>query len=343
MGRLLGFQAAHQAQVAAQASSGPAALCTTIKTNTLTGDTVQLRVRGQQLELEIKKGEYGLGTFLSEEEAHGVVRGADLPAGHTGKEPLSIYNRPERGLWSKHIRGDQMSVSDPLNFSFVRVLREARHLRISEAFDRLLTLGACAMNPTEGERIYKETAGLLDAHDLKVLTRAFGALLAEMERHPYQDLLGLAAMEISHQLDKKEGGEFFTPHPLSAVLAALGGLQPKVGQILNVTEPAAGMGGMVLAAVSALLEQRISPLSVRWQVQDISPINCYGAFINLTVWGIPATVVCGDTLSNDVRWTWANPFWHLAQPSEGSAYDQLLSTLHAASASESALSKELSR
>ena len=48
---------------------------------------------------------------------------------------------------------------------------------------------------------------------------------------------------------------------------------------------------------------------MRVTAQDISKVGCDMAYVNLTLWGIPAHIVWGDTLRNTVNNSWKNVHW----------------------------------
>lgn len=207
-------------------------------------------------------------------------------------------------------------VGDPLRLPFARILQEIQSVRMSEAFRRFVQASAAALTHGQQEAVYLDAIKGLPRADLDRLVRAFQQLVVDMDDRPHLDLLGPLYMEISHKLDRDAGGEFFTPHSLSVLLARLN-FSPDAftpGEILLCNEPTAGTGGMVLATAQVLTEQGISPLHTRWIIQDISSRSCWAAYINATLWGIPAHVVCGNTLTLDYRWQWTNPFWHQARP-----------------------------
>ncbi|UQN10302.1 N-6 DNA methylase [Deinococcus sp. QL22] len=210
-------------------------------------------------------------------------------------------------------------LGDPLKLPFARILQDVKQIRVSEAYRRMVTAGACALTGGQQEALYLDAIKGLSAHDLDVVVRSFRQLVVDMDDRPYMDLLGPLYMEINHKLDRDSGGEFFTPFALSCLLARLQ-VSPDAahiftpGEVLNCNEPTAGTGGMVLTFAEALADQGINPLHTRWVVQDISDRSCYGAFINTTLWGIPATVVCGNTLKVECLWSWQNVFWHAALP-----------------------------
>lgn len=207
-------------------------------------------------------------------------------------------------------------IGDPLRLPFARILQEVRQIRVGEAYRRLVQAGAAALTLGQQEETYLDAVKGLDAHDLDVIVRSWRQLVVDMDDRPYSDLLGPLYMEIGHKLDKQGGGEFFTPHAVSRLLARMNFDRHmfRPGEILMCNEPTAGTGGMVLAAAQVLAEDGISPLHTRWVVQDISARSCWAAFINCTLWGIPAHVVCGDTLRLEYRWQWSNRFWDQARP-----------------------------
>ena len=210
-------------------------------------------------------------------------------------------------------------MADPLRLPFMRILEEAKHLGLSEAFRILVTCGACALTAGRQEQLYLDTIRGVRREDLEVIVRAFGQLQLDMEDRPFRDLLGPTYMAIAHKLDRDARGEFFTPHSLCYLLAKMHlGDDPREvmtpGEILTCNEPACGSGGMILAFAEVLVSGGVSPIHMRWVAQDLSALSCYATFVNTTLWGIPAQVVCGNTLSLETRWTWNNHFWHQARP-----------------------------
>lgn len=215
--------------------------------------------------------------------------------------------------------GEPLPVGDPLKLPFVRLLEGVTRLRLSEAFRRMVLMTACALTGGQQEALYLDAIRGLAREDLDVLVRASAQLVLDMEARPFRDLLGPVYMEIGHKIDRQANGEFFTPHEVSALMAELAlGPDPRAAfpsdAPLDVHEPAGGTGGMLLAFVETLVRRGVSPAHVRVTTWDLSATSSYAAFVNLTLYGVPATVVCGDTLRMDVRWTWRNPFWALASP-----------------------------
>lgn len=213
-------------------------------------------------------------------------------------------------------------IGDPLRLPFAQILQEVQQVRPAEAYRRFVAAGAALLTlvtPAPQEQLRLDALRGLCDHDRVCLARAWDQLITDMEARPYMDLLGPVYMELSHKLDRDKGGEFYTPHALSVVLARLQlGADPAAvftpGNVLSLNEPTAGTGGMVLAFSQELRNAGISPLHTQWVVQDISDRSCHAAFINTTLWGIPAHVVCGNTLTLDYHWQWSNLHWPAARP-----------------------------
>jgi hypothetical protein len=221
--------------------------------------------------------------------------------------------------FQKDAASRETHLGDPLRLPFARILQEVRGVRVSQAYRVLVTTGACALAAGQQEALYLDTIKGLERHDLDVIVRAFHQLILDMEDRPFTDLLGPLYMEIAHRLDRSSGGEFFTPRSVSRLMAQLvigndAEAMYRDGHLLEHNEPAAGTAGMVLTFAEVLTEQGVSPLHSRWTIQDISARSCYAAYVNTTLWGIPAQIVCGDTLRDEVRWCWRNPFWSMAHP-----------------------------
>lgn len=212
-------------------------------------------------------------------------------------------------------------IADPLKLPYAKILMEVQQIRVSEAYRRMVTAGA-AIFARQWPLLTDALKGLSD-HDLHVIDRAFDQLSLDMEARPYVDILGPVYMEIGHKIDRSMGGEFFTPHALCRLLGEmmLGDLVFKPGEIPTANEPASGTGAIVLAAAESLANRGVNPLCMRWTLQDISATSCYGAYLNTTLWGIPATVICGDTLRLTQNWAWRNIHWFNAYPHIPTAAD----------------------
>lgn len=180
------------------------------------------------------------------------------------------------------------------------------HHRVFVAFCRL---AACALAAQTREPEYLEEAKRWKPEHLELFSVALGELVVSMEEAPFTDLLGPTHEEWSSSYSKKHGGEFYTPPEVSKLMARMVGVvMPEKGPS-EIQEPAVGAGSMILAYIEYAVQEGYSPLNFRVQAWDVSAVACDMAFINFSLWSIPAEIVWGDTLRMKVHRVWRN-LWH---------------------------------
>lgn len=190
--------------------------------------------------------------------------------------------------------------------------------RESDVFTKWLEAAACALrNPVlkmlrakdkwdENEERYmrivrscrkpQETMTAM-SHMLAIITQA-------LEEWP-QDFIGPVFMEVAAN---SHVGQFFTPSAVSELIARMSLLEAREmlydayireGRTkIALSEPACGVGGMVLAANQVLREQGVNPQTeAHWTCVDIDRSAFNGAFIQLNLTGSSATVIHGNSLS----------------------------------------------
>lgn len=195
----------------------------------------------------------------------------------------------------------------------------AQHRRRYEVFRDFVTLCAISLNNVmepDAERkaaLEVEYMGIIHtySHDETLGFAELLGLVVELLEPTPQDVLGDLYMELD--LGNDRAGQFFTPNSISQFMARLNGVEPPAGQnFVRVCEPACGAGGMVLAIVQALIESGKNPATAMWaQCQDIDRTAALMCFVQLSLWNIPAAVIVGDTLANEVRECFYTPAHHL--------------------------------
>lgn len=96
----------------------------------------------------------------------------------------------------------------------------------------------------------------------------------------------------------KQTGQFFTPFHVSLLTAAMG-IPKDINEDnpLIINEPSTGAGGMIIAAVRLLKDRGINPQRcMKVVAQDLDWKGVYMTYVQLSLLGIKATVVQGDTL-----------------------------------------------
>jgi hypothetical protein len=172
-------------------------------------------------------------------------------------------------------------------------------------FDAFCLLAACALAAQTREAEYLEEAKRWDRQELHSFGEALSSLVLEMERKPFEDLLGAHYMETAlPRSGQQRNGEFHTPKHVCDLMAhiVMGGF-PAEGPI-TVCEPACGAGAMILSLGQACepeIRRRLRVTAI-----DVSRTACDMAFVNTTLWGIPTRVIHGNSLSNEYWAAWSN-------------------------------------
>lgn len=149
----------------------------------------------------------------------------------------------------------------------------------------------------EREEMYRTIAKRYTAKELKTFADMSGALAIILEER-FGDILGEIYMKSG--CGSKNTGQFFTPYHLSYLTAKLGYEEEIVKNkngILEVNEPSTGGGGMMIALAQIMKEQGIDyQKQLHIVAQDLDWNGVYMTYIQLSLLGIRAVVVQGDTL-----------------------------------------------
>lgn len=110
------------------------------------------------------------------------------------------------------------------------------------------------------------------------------------------DILGEIYMEAG--MGSKNTGQFFTPYHVSRMCAELVLPKPDEDGIYRINEPSCGGGGMIIAAADVLKSRGINyQQKMDVVAQDLDWKGVYMCYLQLSLLGIRAVVVQGDTLS----------------------------------------------
>lgn len=118
-----------------------------------------------------------------------------------------------------------------------------------------------------------------------------------------RDFFGAVAAEIG-ALDAKLG-QFFTPYEVSRLMAeiSLGDASATIRDkgFLTIQEPAAGAGGMILAAADAIEGQGFDPAATIWfEGIELNRPTFQMAYLQTALRGLAGKMVCGNALSMEI-------------------------------------------
>lgn len=179
--------------------------------------------------------------------------------------------------------------------------------RLYEVFNDFCTLGTYSLALPFHEEIarqeFEKVAKKYSKDQIKQFDEAFTLMVNDLELE-HHDFLGEVYGECELANDRQ--GQFFTPYHLSLMMAkmTLGDVKSEIEQkgFLMVNEPACGSGGMLIAVRQVLIEAQCNPSRDIFVVaQDVSDIAFMMCYIQLSLYGIAAKVIHGNTITGE---TW---------------------------------------
>lgn len=140
------------------------------------------------------------------------------------------------------------------------------------------------------------------------------AILVQGLEEDQHDFLGSMLAELS-QLDVSWKGQCFTPPALCTLMASMtmGDIEPDHDNRLMLSEPCCGGGAMVIASSNVLKDRGFFPWNYYWTCVDVDWRMFAISYIQLTLLGIPAGVIHGNTLSME-QWDGANTLAAVLHP-----------------------------
>ena len=167
-------------------------------------------------------------------------------------------------------------------------------------------------NAEEREKRYLEIASKMQPEELSAYAKMFALLyLATCEhRDDPCDILG----DIYHvlKLNNEWNGQFFTPDHICRLMAQLvnpvDACSEKDDPII-INEPTCGSGTMIIGAVWSMKQKNFDFQKRSFFVAQDIDIRCvWMAYIQLSLYGIPAVVIHGNTLTMEEWSRWHTPY-----------------------------------
>lgn len=151
----------------------------------------------------------------------------------------------------------------------------------------------------EREERYKTIASKYNSAELKVFANMTGALSLVLDEK-FADVLGDIYMKAG--CGNSNTGQFFTPYHLSYLTAELIYSNQfdhyEENEQIEINEPSVGGGGMMIAIAQVAKEHGIDyQRKLHIVAQDLDYNGVYMTYIQLSLLGIKAVVVQGNTLS----------------------------------------------
>lgn len=167
------------------------------------------------------------------------------------------------------------------------------------------------------EKRYLEIVAQYQKEEVSSLVKAFAHLVQCWEQRvatgEFGDVLGSTFMMMG--MGNASTGQFFTPYEVSRLMAGMlmadhnaHQAQLKQQGFITLQEPACGAGGMVVAAIHALVDSGINyQQALHVTAIDIDRRCVHMTYLQLALLHVPAIIIQGNALLLEVFETWYTP------------------------------------
>ena len=173
-------------------------------------------------------------------------------------------------------------------------------------------------NWEERENRYLEITKKYEKEELGVFPQMFSYLVVTLQHHAENGKLDDVLGQIFHELNlhSKWKSQYFTPMSVCNVMGvmALNNCDEVIDQkgYITIYEPCVGSGATVLGAVNTLIDKGYDRSKhVLVTATDIDLKCVHMAYIQLSLYGIPAVIIHGNTLTMEKWSTWITPLYVL--------------------------------
>lgn len=190
-----------------------------------------------------------------------------------------------------------------------------RSRSVSTVFNDFLTLSCCSLAQTvyQSDNLEQKYLNIIKTYT-KGQAEEFSKLLAflvlGLEQAP-QDFLGQVFMSLN--LGSQANGQYFTPYSVSKFMAEINFTEIESlqnNQLITLSEPCCGSGALIIAFAQTLREHNINYQQKLFvEAIDISEMCFKMTYVQLSLLGIPAKVVQGDSLSLKFQQVLYTPFY----------------------------------
>jgi hypothetical protein len=204
----------------------------------------------------------------------------------------------------------------------IKLLKENAYSKgIDQVFLDFLSIAAISIQNSvnkdeELEKRYLEIVGGYSKQELENFVEAFSNVVLGLEEKP-DDLLGTVFHKL--ELHNKWKGQFFTPIHISRAMAemTLGDGEAMQKHIddkgyITVCEPTCGSGVMVIAMSEVMKKNGLNPQSQMFAVCTDIDLKCvHMTHIQLSLLGIPAQIIHGNSLTLETFSVWTTPLFYM--------------------------------
>lgn len=188
--------------------------------------------------------------------------------------------------------------------------------RVNEVFKDFLTLCTCSLaqpfyRSDEIEQRYLNTVKQYTNEQAEEFSKQLALLVMALEEK-HQDFLGQVYMQLN--LSNVATGQFFTPYHISKLMSELNFIEIedklKDQEFITLSDPCCGSAGMIIAFAETMKNKGYNYQNQLYvEVIDIDEMCFMMAYIQLSLLGVGAKVIHGDSLTLNFHKVLYTPFY----------------------------------
>jgi type I restriction-modification system DNA methylase subunit len=153
------------------------------------------------------------------------------------------------------------------------------------------------------EKEYKDVAKIYSKDELKKHKQLLAITVNALEENSEQDFLG--EIFIAEEFRNTKKSQVFTPFHISEMMAEvlIGDSKLPKNKVFKVYDPCCGSGCMLIASIAVLRKYGFNYQKNAFFIgTDIDARCARMTYIQLSLLGAPAVIICGNTLSKETFW-----------------------------------------
>lgn len=178
-----------------------------------------------------------------------------------------------------------------------------RSKNIATVFKDFLTLCTCALaqpfyRSDTLEQIYLDTIKAYTKEQANEFSQMLALLVSALE-NAFQDFLGKVYMSL--KIGNSSNGQFFAPYCVSKMMSEINFIEVeenlKANDFITLSDPCCGSSGLIIAFAETMKNNNYNYQKQLFvEVIDIDEMCFMMSYIQLSLYGVPAKVMLGDSL-----------------------------------------------
>lgn len=193
-----------------------------------------------------------------------------------------------------------------------------------------LVLAACTISNgvdksqwQKREDMYMQTIQKYEKREANKFAEILALVVTGLSGGRIGDFLGELYMQM--EIGNKDVGQFFTPYYVSELMAQLIDVDPDENGNVTLNDPACGSGGLIVAYAETLKRKGVNyQEKLRVICNDLDYDVVKMAYIQLSLLGIDAVIMQGDSITQKMNEVWYTPmhFVNLVREKERKSNDK---------------------